>query len=304
MTREITEYQDKAREQLSFRVEGMDCASCVGKIEKALSRMDGLTDVQVNFSSETLTLTRNLKSRFTARDVAKKIKTLGFGVEELPVSSLSIAAVSRQSVHAHDHSEDHKDGHACGGDHGHGHTQKTNGGHEHGSCSGHDHTSHARREPPGNPPNVSMHVEGMDCASCVGKIETALARMAGVSDARINFTAETLELTLASGSPTHIGDIEKTIKSLGFGVSDVRRLDGSSPAAPARVPSAITQRWWQTKKGKHVQGLAALMGSAYAVAQFIPGYAEWIFAAAVIAGVLPFARKAFALAISGKISKF
>ncbi|MFT6435464.1 MAG: Cd2+/Zn2+-exporting ATPase [Candidatus Azotimanducaceae bacterium] len=299
MTREITEYQDKAREQLSFRVEGMDCASCVGKIEKALSRMDGLTDVQVNFSSETLTLTRNLKSRFTARDVAKKIKTLGFGVEELPVSSLSIAALSRQSVHAHDHSEDHKDRHACGGDHGHGHTQKANGGHEHGSCSGHDHSSHARREPPGNPPNVSMHVEGMDCASCVGKIETALARMAGVSDARINFTAETLELTLASGSPTHIGDIEKTIKSLGFGVSDVRRLDGSSPAAPARVPSAITQRWWQTKKGKHVLGLAALMGSAYAVAQFIPGYAEWIFAAAVIAGVLPFARKAFALAISG-----
>jgi len=34
-----------------------------------------------------------------------------------------------------------------------------------------------------------MRVEGMDCASCVGKIETALARMDGVSDARINFTA-------------------------------------------------------------------------------------------------------------------
>ncbi len=41
------------------------------------------------------------------------------------------------------------------------------------------------------------------------------------------------------------------------------------------------------------------MGSAYAIAQFVPGYAEWIFAAAVIAGVLPFARKAFALAVSG-----
>jgi Cd2+/Zn2+-exporting ATPase len=40
-------------------------------------------------------------------------------------------------------------------------------------------------------------------------------------------------------------------------------------------------------------------GSAYAIAQFVPGYAEWIFAAAVIAGVLPFARKAFALAVSG-----
>ena len=41
------------------------------------------------------------------------------------------------------------------------------------------------------------------------------------------------------------------------------------------------------------------MGSAYAIAQFVPGYAEWIFAAAVITGVLPFARKAFALAMSG-----
>ncbi|MEB3736044.1 heavy metal translocating P-type ATPase [Halopseudomonas pachastrellae] len=46
-------------------------------------------------------------------------------------------------------------------------------------------------------------------------------------------------------------------------------------------------------------GLGGLMGSAYAIAQFVPGYAEWIFAAAVIAGVLPFARKAFALAVSG-----
>ncbi|HHL2437399.1 TPA: heavy metal translocating P-type ATPase, partial [Pseudomonas aeruginosa] len=49
----------------------------------------------------------------------------------------------------------------------------------------------------------------------------------------------------------------------------------------------------------HVLGLGGLMGSAYAIAQFVPGYAEWIFAAAVIAGVLPFARKAFALAVSG-----
>ncbi|MEB3736043.1 hypothetical protein ULF88_22665 [Halopseudomonas pachastrellae] len=33
--------------------------------------------------------------------------------------------------------------------------------------------------------------------------------MDGVSDARINFTAETLELTLASGGPTQLGHIER-----------------------------------------------------------------------------------------------
>ena len=306
-------------EQLGFRVEGMDCASCVGKIETALGRIDGVSNVQVNFTNETLTLTRSTSSRNTARDIAKKIRSLGFDVQALPASEMSAAPAPRHAAHAHDHAgcgghhdhghahdhgHDHSHGKACGDDHGHGHAHghahAHDHGHDHGACSGHDHApASASRGAPSTPPNVSMRVEGMDCASCVGKIETALARMDGVSDARINFTAETLELTLASGGPTQLGHIEKTIKSLGFGVSDVRRHDGSAPAAPAAASTARHQRWWQTKKGKHVLGLGGLMGSAYAIAQFVPGYAEWIFAAAVIAGVLPFARKAFALAVSG-----
>ncbi|EMQ8861932.1 heavy metal translocating P-type ATPase [Stutzerimonas stutzeri] len=306
-------------EQLGFRVEGMDCASCVGKIETALGRIDGVSNVQVNFTNETLTLTRSTSSRNTARDIAKKIRSLGFDVQALPASEMSAAPAPCHAAHAHDHAgcgghhdhghahdhgHDHSHGKACGDDHGHGHAHghahAHDHGHDHGACSGHDHApASASRGAPSTPPNVSMRVEGMDCASCVGKIETALARMDGVSDARINFTAETLELTLASGGPTQLGHIEKTIKSLGFGVSDVRRHDGSAPAAPAAASTARHQRWWQTKKGKHVLGLGGLMGSAYAIAQFVPGYAEWIFAAAVIAGVLPFARKAFALAVSG-----
>jgi Cd2+/Zn2+-exporting ATPase len=146
-----------------------------------------------------------------------------------------------------------------------------------------------------------MQVEGMDCASCVGKIETALARMPNVSDVRVNFTTETIELTLAPGATTQVGEIEKTIKSLGFGVSNTRQIASSADTAIDVAPAPIVrnQRWWQTKKGKHVVGLGLLMGSAYGIAQFFPLYAEWIFAAAVVAGVIPFARKAVALAISG-----
>ena len=235
-------------EQLGFRVEGMDCASCVGKIETALGRIDGVSNVQVNFTNETLTLTRSTSSRNTARDIAKKIRSLGFDVQALPASEMSAAPAPCHAAHAHDHAgcgghhdhghahdhgHDHSHGKACGDDHGHGHAHghahAHDHGHDHGACSGHDHApASASRGAPSTPPNVSMRVEGMDCASCVGKIETALARMDGVSDARINFTAETLELTLASGGPTQLGHIEKTIKSLGFGVSDVRRHDGSA----------------------------------------------------------------------------
>ena len=66
---------------------------------------------------------------------------------------------------------------------------------------------------------MKYHIEGMDCASCIGKIETALERMPGISEVQLNFATETLELTLSPDTNTQVSDIEKTIKSLGFGIS-------------------------------------------------------------------------------------
>ncbi|NYT58236.1 cadmium-translocating P-type ATPase [Alcaligenaceae bacterium] len=139
----------------------------------------------------------------------------------------------------------------------------------------------------------------MDCASCVGKIETALARMPGISDIRLNFATEKLELTLAPDSVTQVSDIEKTIKSLGFGVSASASQQTASGIDADHQAVVRHQRWWQTRKGKQVVGLGILMGVAYAMALFFPAYGTWLFAAAVIAGVFPFARKALALAMSG-----
>ena len=63
-------------ERLGFRVEGMDCASCVGKIETALNRLGGITDVTVNFATETLQLSRDTASTTTSNDIARKIRAL------------------------------------------------------------------------------------------------------------------------------------------------------------------------------------------------------------------------------------
>ena len=43
---------------------------------------------------------------------------------------------------------------------------------------------------------MQYRIEGMDCASCVRKIETALERMPGVSDIQLNFATEKLELSI------------------------------------------------------------------------------------------------------------
>ena len=150
---------------------------------------------------------------------------------------------------------------------------------------------------------MKYRIEGMDCASCIGKIETALKRMPGVSDVELNFATETLELSLAPGAPTQFSEIEKTIKSLGFGISantgqqtvSAIDIDSDNQMAPQ------DKRWWQTQKGKQVVGLGILMGGAYALSLLFPAYGIWVFAIAVIVGVFPFARKALALAKTGSL---
>ncbi|MEX3937566.1 heavy metal translocating P-type ATPase [Paraburkholderia phymatum] len=315
-------------EQCVLRVEGMDCASCVGKIETALGRMDGVSDISVQFTSETLSVNRSRSDKTTTPDIVQKIRALGFDATPLPANAVSSSAAvnAAQSndarVHSHDagthqsgscsdahdhgahdhkerHDNKHDHGQTCDGHPGQGEAHDHEHEHEHKACDIHPASSQNPSERSSATPSVTMRVEGMDCASCIGKIETALSRMPGVSDVKINFSAETLGLSLVSGAFTQVADIEKTIKSMGFGVSDARH--DSTPADTPREEEARsrTRRWWQTKKGKQVVGLGVLMGAAYAVAHLIPEYAGWIFTAAVVVGVFPFARKAWALASSG-----
>ena len=39
--------------QISLPIEGMSCASCVGRVDRALNAIDGVEDVSVNLASET-----------------------------------------------------------------------------------------------------------------------------------------------------------------------------------------------------------------------------------------------------------
>jgi len=44
-------------EKITLPVEGMTCASCVTRVEKALKKVDGVTDAGVNLATESVTLT-------------------------------------------------------------------------------------------------------------------------------------------------------------------------------------------------------------------------------------------------------
>ncbi len=64
-----------AGEVLRYRVDGMDCASCAAKIENALAKIGGVTDVQVNYAAEKLSFRSAVAP---PGEVEAKIRSLGY----------------------------------------------------------------------------------------------------------------------------------------------------------------------------------------------------------------------------------
>src|SRR5690606_5489240 len=56
-----------------------------------------------------------------------------------------------------------------------------------------------RAQPADEAETLSLGVEGMTCASCVGRVERAILAVPGVTDASVNLATERAEVTFKSG---------------------------------------------------------------------------------------------------------
>ncbi|KPP86051.1 MAG: copper-translocating P-type ATPase [Rhodobacteraceae bacterium HLUCCO07] len=65
------------RASATFDIEGMTCASCVGRVEDALAALPGVTDVNVNLASETATL-RYLEGMTTPDEITRAVTATGY----------------------------------------------------------------------------------------------------------------------------------------------------------------------------------------------------------------------------------
>ncbi|WP_313605286.1 heavy metal translocating P-type ATPase [Rhizobium sp.] len=72
-----------------------------------------------------------------------------------------------------------------------------------------------------------FRVDGMDCASCASKIDTAVRRMPGVADVSVSVTSGTM--TVTHGADADIGAIGQKVSGLGYVASAI-------PAKTAKVP--------------------------------------------------------------------
>ena len=118
-----------ATRTLELQIEGMSCASCVGRVEKALRAAPGVFDASVNLATE--------RARVEA-------------ASDVDARAL-IGAVEKAGYHV------------------------------------------ALQE-------IDLDIEGMSCASCVGRVEKALRKVDGVLDASVNLASESARVRAAAGT--------------------------------------------------------------------------------------------------------
>src|SRR5690606_19809993 len=135
-----------------------------------------------------------------------------------------------------------------------------------------------------------LTVEGMDCASCAAKIETAAKRTAGIADATVSVAAGTVVLDHEAGAD--IEDFRRRSAAMGYKTSPAA---APSPTAPRPVERA----WWQGGKARLTLACAIALALAFIAEQFIPALHPWGFVAAVLVGLVPIAGRALSAARNG-----
>ena len=305
--------------QTRFRVDGMDCASCANKIDTAVRRMPGVSDVSVSVTAGTMKVTHDASAEPVA--IGQKVSSLGFPAKVIPIKAVKAAGPAPTHEHgptcAHDHSDhahQHDDHHSHSHDEHH-HTH----GHERG-LDDDRRSSDAQPAHPGAEGQARFRVGGMDCASCASKIDTAVRRVPGVEDVSVSVTAGTMTVKHAAAD---LKAIEKQVSGLGFTVAPIipnLKRSVSSPAGSNGHAGHVHGKasagegmeslhghdhganegpWWRSKKGRLTILAGASLVVAYGSGHLFPSIETYAFIAAMLVGLAPIARRAIMAARAG-----
>ncbi|WP_116598503.1 heavy metal translocating P-type ATPase [Primorskyibacter marinus] len=155
--------------QATLSIEGMSCASCVGRVDRALADLSGVESVSVNLANETARLELDAPDRLAA--VAKALVELGYP---------------------------------------------------------------ARRG------EAVLSIASMSCASCVGRVDKALAAVPGVLEVNVNLASETARVAYLEGA-VDPGDLVRAATEAGY---------------PARIAGASATQDQSARKDEEARGLA------------------------------------------------
>ncbi|NNM77779.1 copper-translocating P-type ATPase [Sphingomonas sp. ID1715] len=201
-------HEDDARSSLELPIEGMSCASCVGRIEQAIGKLPGVEDVSVNLATERARIAF-ASGQVVPEAVVNAVRDAGY----TPVFG-----------------------------------------------------------------SVDLLIDGMTCASCVGRVERALTAVPGVVEASVNLATESAQVkTVGAITPeTLIAAAEKA----GYGARI--RPDSIQGTEPEETRRSATAR----REQAHVVAAALLsfplilpmLLAPFGTTIMLPGWAQLLLA--------------------------
>ena len=129
----------------------------------------------------------------------------------------------------------------------------------------------------------SWVVNGMDCAACARKVETAARQVSGVKQAKVLFATEKL---LVDADEDVRAQIEKAVTAAGY------TLRGEDQAEPEAQTSRL-------KENLPLMALIVMMAISWGLEQFNHPLGNLAFIATTLVGLFPIARQALRLIKSG-----
>ena len=190
--------------EVQLPVEGMTCASCVRRVEKALLAVDGVQAATVNLATEAATV----QGSAAVQALTEAVRRAGYDV---PLA-------------------------------------------EH-----------------------QLQVEGMTCASCVSRVEKALARVPGVVEASVNLATETARVRALANVPPDA--LLAAVERAGYAARVPQTgTDGAAPAPVRRAPA------WAPVAAAAVLTLplvAPMLLLPFGVHAMLPAWVQWLLATPV-----------------------
>ncbi|MGY0505240.1 heavy metal translocating P-type ATPase [Luteimonas sp. e5] len=199
-----------ADEVLRLPVRGMTCASCVGRVERALKKVPGVESAVVNLAAEVAEV--HVPASVQASQLIEAVQDAGY---EVPVRTWQLA------------------------------------------------------------------ITEMTCASCVGRVERALARVPGVVEASVNLATE-------RASVRALEDVQPAaLLAAAADAGYPARLIAEDGADAAR--QASTEPWWRRRDARHLLIAALLsaplvlpmLGMPFGKHWMLPGWLQWALATPV-----------------------
>ncbi|WP_108398255.1 heavy metal translocating P-type ATPase [Devosia submarina] len=150
-----------------------------------------------------------------------------------------------------------------------------------------------------------FRVEGMDCASCATKVDTATRRVSGVEDVSVSVVNQSM--TVKHTPDADLADIATRIGNLGYPTKPVRP-SGSAGIDEVKGEPAVHMHgdhddhdgpWWRSRKAILTGACAVALVAAYLLGRAVPGFGHWAFLVALLVGLVPIGRRAIAGALAG-----